>query len=141
MEKIVTTSVEQTKELGKRLAKSLKAGDVLCLYGNLGSGKTSFVQGLAKGLGIDKRIISPTFIIMRSHKAKNANFYHVDLYRISNSYDYAGLGLIELINSKESILAIEWAEKLGNFLPKKRIDLHFEYVDSNTRRIKINKYE
>lgn len=141
MENIITNSFRETQEIGEKFAKTLKNGDVLCLYGNLGSGKTSFVQGLAKGLGIEKRIISPTFIIIRSYILKNSNFYHVDLYRISGSNDLISLGLPELIDSKENILAIEWAEKLEDLLPHNRIDLHFEQVSDNTRKISIERHE
>lgn len=140
MKKIVTNSFKETQEIGQRFAKTLNNGDVLCLYGNLGSGKTSFVQGVARGLGIDKRIISPTFIIIRSYILKKFSFYHVDLYRTSGSNDLISLGLPELIDSKENILAIEWAEKLEEFLPRNRIDLRFEQIGDNTRRIFINRH-
>ena len=109
MDKIVTQTVEQTKELGKELAKTLKKGDIICLYGNLGSGKTSFAQGLAEGLGIERRIISPTFIIIRSYKTKNVKFYHIDLYRTSTKNDLISLGIDQLLKSSDAILTIEWA--------------------------------
>lgn len=141
MKKIITNSFRETQEIGQKFAKTLNNGNVLCLYGNLGSGKTSFVQGLARGLGIDKRIISPTFIIIRSYILKKSNFYHVDLYRISGSNDLISLGLPELIDSKENILAIEWAEKLEEFLPRNRIDLRFEQIGDNTRKISIGRHE
>src|SRR3989344_70079 len=94
----ITNSFEETQNIAEEFAHTLKGGEVLCLYGDLGYGKTTFIQGLAKGLGLKGRIISPTFIIMRSYeiklKTKNEkrkttvqnvkNFYHVDLYRISN---------------------------------------------------------
>ncbi|OGH11670.1 MAG: tRNA (adenosine(37)-N6)-threonylcarbamoyltransferase complex ATPase subunit type 1 TsaE [Candidatus Levybacteria bacterium RIFCSPLOWO2_01_FULL_36_13] len=141
METIITNSVKQTQEIGTKLARKLRKGDIVCLYGNLGSGKTSFVQGLAKGLGISKRIISPTFIIMRSYEIKNYNFYHIDLYRIYGKDDLIPLGITELIKSRENILAIEWAEKLNEVLPQKRIDLHFKQVDENTRSILMERHE
>lgn len=136
-----TTSLKQTQEIALNFAKSLKTGDIVCLYGNLGSGKTSFVQGLAKGLGIIKRIISPTFIIVRNYKINNLNFYHIDLYRIDSKKDLLSLGIDEILKNNNNIVAIEWAEKLGDLIPKKRTDLNFSYVDENIRKIKIKSYD
>ncbi|PJC54403.1 MAG: tRNA (adenosine(37)-N6)-threonylcarbamoyltransferase complex ATPase subunit type 1 TsaE, partial [Candidatus Levybacteria bacterium CG_4_9_14_0_2_um_filter_35_21] len=115
---------------------------------------TTFVQGFAKGLKIKKRLISPTFIILRTYKirlkTKNLklktsvqevkNFYHVDLYRIQNGEDIREIGLDEIIENGNDIVAIEWAEKLGYLLPKKRIDIYFKSQD-DTREITINKNE
>lgn len=137
----LTKTTGQTKNLAQNLAKTLKGGDFLALYGNLGSGKTTFVQGLAEGLGIKRRIISPTFIIVRRYKKDKENFYHIDLYRTETTNDLLGLGIEEIINDKNNIIAIEWAEKMSNLLPKKRIELDFKYLDENTREIKIRKYE
>lgn len=165
MGKVYTTaSIEETQQLAKDFAKNLKGGDILGLYGDLGAGKTTFVQGIAEGLGIDKRIISPTFVIVKQYKIKNRNvilasaaspesngdpgqarmtenfpsiFYHIDLYRIQDQNDIKGLGIEEIINDRNNIVAIEWAEKLGDLLPKKRIDIYFEYISENKRMIKI----
>src|SRR3989337_2657138 len=97
MRHVITESFEATQKLGKEFAQSLKKGAVIALHGDLGSGKTTFVQGFAKGLGIEKNIISPTFIIMRTYNVGIKNFYHVDLYRIESEKDVEGLGLPELI--------------------------------------------
>lgn len=123
--KIATKSPEETKEFAIDFAKSLKAGDIICLYGDLGAGKTTFVQGLAKGLGIDKRIISPTFTIIREYPIENSKFYHIDLYRLK---DVINLGLEEVLSSRQNILAIEWPEIAENILPKNRIQIMFKYA-------------
>ena len=136
-----TKNFEQTKLLGKKLAKRLKPGDILAFYGNLGSGKTTFIQGLALGLNIKRRIISPTFIIVRHYKLEKGNFYHIDLYRTQNVNDLLSVGLGEIISNNENIVTIEWAEKLDKLLPKKRYDLKFSYIDEFTRSITINKHE
>lgn len=134
MKSKISNSSLKTKQIGEEFAKSLKGGSVVALYGNLGSGKTTFTQGLAKGLGIKKRIISPTFIIVRDYKASDSrNFYHVDLYRVGNNMQ--GLGLEEILEDKNSIVVIEWAEKLGSKLPKERIDIYFETIDRDERQI------
>lgn len=145
-ELLVTNSTDETQQLGFDFAKQLQGGEVLALYGELGSGKTTFTQGLAKGLGITGRIISPTFIIMRTYEIKNTshhaalrNFFHVDLYRIENKHDIEGLGLMELLGKKENIVVIEWPEKLGTLLPKNAIQLHFSYENDERRKLVIKK--
>ena len=148
---LITHNFEETRQLGFDFAKKLKGGEVVALHGDLGSGKTTFVQGLALGLGITKKIISPTFIIMRTyvipaeagiqkidsrlHGNDRQNFYHVDLYRIEGEKDVEGLGLLELMGDAQNIVVIEWPEKIENLLPEKRTDIFFEYVADDTRRI------
>ena len=138
----ITDNFEQTQELGFTFSKNLKGGEVLSLYGDLGSGKTTFMQGLAKGLGVNKNIISPTFIIMRTYKVESRNLgirnlYHVDLYRIEGEEDVQGLGLLELTGNSENIVAIEWPDKIENILPEKRINIYFEYLGNDRRKIRI----
>lgn len=140
--KVITNSFSETQQLGESFAQKLKGGEVIALHGDLGSGKTTFVQGLAKGLGIAQRIISPTFIIMRTYRvgeafvAKGINhFYHVDLYRIENEQDISGLGLLELMNNPENVVVIEWPEKMENLLPDDRIDFIFRYLGDDQREI------
>jgi tRNA threonylcarbamoyladenosine biosynthesis protein TsaE len=139
---IITSSFEETQKSGFDFAKKVEAVSVLALHGDLGSGKTTFIQGLAKGLGINKKIISPTFIIMRTYELPvisryKRHFYHLDLYRINNEKDVKELGLMELINDTSNLLAIEWPEKIFKILPEKRLDLHFEYIGENKRKIRI----
>ena len=138
----ITNSPNQTQKLGEEFAYRLKGGEIIGLIGELGSGKTTFVQGLAKGLGVKKRIISPTFVLIRSYKGKtregkSLNLYHVDLYRIRDINDARGLGLEEIWSNPKNIVVIEWAEKIEKILPKKAIKIYFEYLGENRRRIKI----
>lgn len=139
MKKIVTTnSFEQTQQLGRDFAKNADELQVITLRGDLGSGKTTFVQGLAEGLGISQKIISPTFIIMRTYELKEKRkkfFYHVDLYRIESEKDIEGLGLLEIIKDPDTIVAIEWPEKIENLLPEKRSDILFNYIDGDDRKV------
>ncbi len=150
----ITNNSEETQNLGKEFASKLKGGEIIALYGNLGSGKTTFVQGLAMGLEIKRRIISPTFIIIRSYeiklKAQKAKvktttqnskfFYHIDLYRVETPDDIKGLGMDEIIGNSNNIIVVEWAEKMKDFLPKKRIDIYFEYLDENKRKITMRHF-
>lgn len=134
----ITNNSKETQGLGQDFGKVLEKGDIVCLYGELGSGKTTFVQGLAGGLGIKEKIISPTFIIIRSYPSKN--FYHVDLYRIENR-EIQGLGLEEILNDSSDIVVIEWAEKLGNLMPARRIDVKFSYEKEDIRKITFDHHE
>ncbi len=145
MQEVITTNFKQTQQLGFTFAKTLKGGEVLALYGDLGSGKTTFMQGLAKGLGITGNIISPTFIIMRTYNVGNRdeglgirNLYHLDLYRIENGEQAVDLGLKDLMGNRENVIAIEWPDKIENILPEKRIDLIFEYLEDDRRKIRID---
>lgn len=142
MKSITTHSFEETQKLGEDFAANLKTGDVILLYGNLGAGKTTFMQGLAKGLGIKNRIISPTFIIVRSYDL-NSNLkklYHIDLYRCESQNDLESIGLSEIISEKQAIVAIEWPEKMGSALPKEYWELQFTYIDDDTRRIDYQRH-
>jgi len=150
---IITQSAEETAKLGEELADSLefralslelregekRKATVICLYGELGSGKTTFAQGFAKGLGIPSRLLSPTFIIVRRYEVpQTENFlYHLDLYRVSGGQDLAGLGVAEILADSGSYVLIEWAEKLTKNLPEKRIDIWFTVRENGKHHIKI----
>jgi len=144
---IITQSALETQKLGEKIGRNLISqkikSKIFCLYGDLGSGKTTFIQGVAKGLGIKKRVISPTFMFIRmyqqEHRTKciEQRFYHIDLYRINKVEEAKGLGLQEIFEDKEAIVAIEWVERIKEILPKKRIDIYFDYVSENQRKINI----
>lgn len=143
---ITTKSAEETANLGKELGTKLITNHpeprTICLYGELGSGKTTFVQGFAKGLGITTRLLSPTFIIVRRYQLSHgfSFLYHLDLYRLSSEKELEGLGITEILSDPSSIVLIEWAEKLVDVLPEKRLDIHFNVLDIGDHRIVINKY-
>lgn len=137
----LTKSAKETKDLGKSYAKKIKSGDFLAFYGNLGGGKTTFIQGLAEGLNITRRIISPTFIIVRHYNLEKGSFYHIDLYRTQTKHDLLSVGLDEIIDNNENIVAVEWSDKLGDLKPEKRTEFHFEYLNEKERKIQIKKYE
>ena len=141
---VKTNSPKETQKVAQKLARDLIPGDVVALYGNLGAGKTVFVQGLAKGLNIKRNITSPTFVFMRSyafvHKRIPGTFYHLDLYRGQDKSDFSSLGLDEIF-SPDTIVVLEWAEKIKNSLPKKRIDVVIENVNEKVRKIKIKRHK
>ena len=131
---IITKSAQQTQKLGEKIGRDLKPPVIIALYGELGSGKTTFIQGLAKGLGIKKRITSPTFVFVKKY---HPNFYHIDLYRIEKFEETRGLGLEEIFSEPKAVVAIEWAEKIKEILPKNRIDIWFNYLNQNKRKIEV----
>ena len=135
-----TNSPKETKKLAEKFAKDLKLGDIIALYGDLGAGKTVFIQGIAQGLNIKKKITSPTFVFIKSYpikiKSKNLIFNHLDLYRSTNDKDSESLGLEEIF-TEDSITVIEWADKIKERLPEKRIDVYIKATESNARRITI----
>lgn len=132
---IITNSAEETQKVGREFSARLKPGDVVGLVGELGSGKTTFIQGVAAGLGIKGRVNSPTFIIMREY----GNFCHVDLYRLEEDLkaEMDNLGLFDKISGGTSIVLIEWAERIRNLLPKKTKWVSFKDLGENRRRIKL----
>lgn len=136
MKQYLTNSGSETKDLAKKLAKQLTG--VITLSGELGAGKTTFVQGFAKGLGIKDKIISPTFVLIRQHKIPNSpkTLFHIDLYRIDN---ISPLGLEELWLNKDNIILIEWAEKIKKFLPKNATKILIKKQDVNEHSSSTNK--
>lgn len=146
-ETFIVKSARQTQKLGKNLAEKILnvsergASVVLALRGDLGSGKTTFLQGFAKGLGIKEKILSPTFVIMKRFQISNSkfrNFYHFDCYRLKGSKDISELGFSEIIKNPENILAIEWPEKIKKILPENIIFINFKFIDKNTRQLTIS---
>lgn len=142
----ITKSTRETKELGKKLGSSLKGGEVIALSGDLGAGKTTFVQGLAKGLGISARITSPTFILMRVHGVPQSpngikELYHVDLYRLEEDIEseVEKLGLTDFWGKQENVVVVEWAEKASKIFPRNTINIDFEMLQEGTRKITITK--
>ncbi len=127
METKLTKSKEETKEYARDLAKALRPPQIISLYGRLGSGKTTFIQGLALGLDIKKRVLSPTFVFIRQYKLEGGSmFYHVDLYRLDSEKEAAFIGIADILTEKNAIVAIEWPEKIESLLPNKLIKIKFE---------------
>ena len=135
----ITKSTQETKDLGKALAAGLTGGEIFALSGELGSGKTTFVQGFAEGLGVSGRIISPTFILMRKYGVGETDFYHIDLYRLEGNIEaeVINLGLNDIWQKPESIVVIEWAEKIEKMIPKDARWIKFVNLGGDKRRITV----
>ena len=142
LKKYLTKSPGQTKKLGQSLAKTLLRNRfrgkaiVLGVRGGLGGGKTTFLQGFAKGLGIGSRILSPTFIIVR----RTGHFYHIDCYRIQKPQELLSLGFKEIVSVPQNVIVMEWADRVRKIMPKSTIWIDFKFISKNERKITINNY-
>lgn len=129
---IATSSLDETRRLGERLGRLLKDGDIICLHGELGAGKTSFTQGIAKGMDVAKAFItSPTFVLVNEYKGA-VPLYHIDLYRLNNIDEIEGIGLTEYLKGK-GVTVIEWAEKADGLLPEENLSVHLENSGGDKR--------
>ena len=146
--KYYTASPRETKKVAADMARFFTAvrekharALVVGLTGELGAGKTTFIQGFARGLGITEKVVSPTFIIMKNFRAPNKRsftyFTHIDCYRLSGPRDLAGLGLKNLIANSNVVVIIEWAEKIKRLLPPDTIWIHLEAPSPKKRKITI----
>ena len=126
-------SAEQTQSLGEQFASGLKKGSVVLLKGEMGAGKTVFVKGVAKALGITERITSPTYAYMNDY---DGILYHYDCYRLSSGEDAEGLGLTDYFYA-DGICVIEWSENIKDVLPKNCIEVKIEKIGENRRRIEF----
>jgi len=121
MTKYITKSEQDTYEIAARIAKKLKGGEIIALAGDLGAGKTTFVQGLAKAFNIKKQVTSPTFVLMKvypiSHKPLAiSQLVHVDCYRLDQAQELFYLGVEEYLNNSNTIVVVEWADKIRKYL-------------------------
>lgn len=160
----LTNGPGQTKKVGEVLAKEIlktklfSKALIIGLEGDLGGGKTTFLQGFAKGLGIKEKILSPTFVILKKFKiqkpnlakrgemgdeaksqrsSKFKNFYHIDCYRIKKPREILNLGFKEIVSNPKNIITVEWANRIRQILPKNVIILKFQFIDNTTRKITI----
>ncbi|HRY82557.1 MAG TPA: tRNA (adenosine(37)-N6)-threonylcarbamoyltransferase complex ATPase subunit type 1 TsaE [Candidatus Moranbacteria bacterium] len=163
MQKItyITENSKQTQKLGETLAKELKGGEIICLVGELGGGKTTFTQGFLKGLKVKGPYTSPTFLVIKNYKKEISisksqipnksqnpksktlptgrqvqNIYHIDTYRI-NAQDIINLGWEEMVADKKNIIIIEWADRIKKIIPKNSLWIEFSWVDEKKRKITL----
>ena len=136
MIRITTRSPEETRALGESLGSTLDAPITFILSGDLGSGKTVFVQGLAKGLGIpgETEVTSPSFALIHEHPGGRLPLFHVDLYRLDRLIDLEDLGLEEILDGR-AVVAVEWGEKLPASYLNDHVTLRFEIVSDTERQI------
>lgn len=130
-------SAEETRKIASKIVNEIPEGGILCLYGQLGAGKTTFAKGLASNLGMSEMLIkSPTYTYVREHDIKGKKIFHCDLYRLEGLHQYANEIIKELLDYRPRLIVIEWAEHLGNYLPKHRTDVHMK-IKNGEREIHI----
>lgn len=132
---VVSQSPEETQALARRLAARLGPGDVVACYGELGSGKTCFIQGLAEGLGVEGPVTSPTFILIGEYQGR-LPVYHIDLYRLDSFEEILALGVEECLYGR-GVTLIEWAEKLEPLLPPHAIRVRLQGLGEEPREIRL----
>jgi tRNA threonylcarbamoyladenosine biosynthesis protein TsaE len=150
VEKFLTKSPRETGKLAKILAKEVikskkvypernRGALIFGLVGELGAGKTTFIQGFASGAGVKRRLTSPSFVLMKKYRALSAHkdLYHIDCYRIKNPKDILALDFKEIISIPKNIVLIEWAEKIRKILPKGAIWIRFKILGEKKREIKL----
>jgi tRNA threonylcarbamoyladenosine biosynthesis protein TsaE len=137
--KTISSSIEETVGLGERFAKKLKKGDCVALIGDLGSGKTVFTKGIARGLGVRnaRYVNSPTFVIIKEYKGR-IPLYHFDLYRLDHHTSFDGMNYEEYFYG-DGVTVIEWADKAKELLPKKHWEVGLKFSGESKRKIEIKR--
>ncbi len=132
----VSHSAGQTRRLGVRLGRLLQPGDVLLLVGEFGAGKTTFIQGVAEGVGVQGPVVSPSFVLVAEYRLQDrpgVPFYHIDLYRVESVEEALGLGLEEYLYD-EGICAVEWADRIPEAMPEESLTIELAFL-SETKRV------
>ncbi|ACA60507.1 tRNA (adenosine(37)-N6)-threonylcarbamoyltransferase complex ATPase subunit type 1 TsaE [Candidatus Desulforudis audaxviator] len=130
---LTTDAVEKTRQVGEELGRLLEPGDLICIYGPLGAGKTALAQGVARGLGVTEAVVSPTFILIREYRGR-VPFYHFDAYRLHGPADLNLLGAEEYL-AGDGVVLVEWADRVDPALPAERLDIVLDYGGENKRRL------
>ncbi len=160
----ITHSDEKTKDFGKKIAPSLRGGDVICLYGELGAGKTTLVKGIAEGLGITEEITSPTFTLMNVYGIKTTDhslqttanpshsavvrspstvvrLVHIDTYRLKNEQELIGIGVEDYLGQPDTVTIVEWPEKIEGLLKGKRVTkIKLKHREKDERSIRVENF-
>jgi tRNA threonylcarbamoyladenosine biosynthesis protein TsaE len=131
-------SVEQTEAIAAELARTLRGGECVALYGDLGAGKTQFVRGMVRGLGGNPHTVSsPTFVLLNVYDSGRLTVFHLDAYRVHGPDDFESIGFTELLD-QGGVVVVEWAERVQALLPPSRIDVRITATDRESREILIN---
>lgn len=137
---MILNSEKETYSFAKKFAQQLKGGEVLCLIGDLGAGKTAFTKGLAAGLGIKQIITSPTFVLMKNYSAKKQklSLAHIDAYRLTDGEQLTAIGALDYISNPDWVTVIEWADRVRDIWPKKAVKIEFKILKGDKREIKVS---
>jgi tRNA threonylcarbamoyladenosine biosynthesis protein TsaE len=132
---VATETAEETEATAARLAALLRAGDLLCLSGDLGAGKTTFTRGLARGLGSPALVSSPTFTLIHEYGGGRLPVYHADAYRLTGGADAVFTGLEEYLDRGDGVLVVEWWERIADILPAERLEIELTETGDEGRQI------
>jgi tRNA threonylcarbamoyladenosine biosynthesis protein TsaE len=133
--RVRTTSADDTTALGERLGRATERGDLICVWGQLGAGKTQLAKGIARGLGIHDTVNSPTFILMNEYQGR-LPLFHVDLYRLADAADALAGGVID-DRQIDGVTVVEWPERMGDVLPAGRLDVRIDGSGDEAREIEV----
>jgi tRNA threonylcarbamoyladenosine biosynthesis protein TsaE len=140
---VLTKTPQETQTIAANMAAQIISGEptdhapVIALEGELGAGKTTFVQGFTKSLGVGEAVKSPTFLLMKEYKLPERSLFHIDCYRVRDAQELIPLEIMDILNNPKNIVLIEWSERIAEILPSDRITVHLDHVDEHTRRITI----
>lgn len=134
-----SSSEKETEKIAQKFSKQIKDKDIICFFGDVGTGKTVFSRGLCRGLGYKSYVNSPSYIVMNIYKTDTLSIYHYDLYRISSTEELTEIGYYEFLGQENSVTIIEWAEMLKDEIPANRIDITLTALDENKRKIEIKR--
>ena len=138
--KVLVNNIEGTKELANKIAGQFRGGEVICLIGNLGAGKTYFTKFLAETLGINgEEVLSPTFVYWRRHEGRRLILNHFDFYRVENikDFDMETIGLDDALNDDNAVTVIEWADRIQPYLPEERLEINIRRLENEKREFNI----
>lgn len=133
-----------TQEIAAKIARGVmeklpgSGAQVIALEGELGAGKTTFVQGFLKSLGVEERVKSPTFLLMKQYVVGNHQIYHLDCYRLASSQDLIPLEFGTILQDPQNIVLVEWPERIADILPEKRMTIHIDHVSETERKVTIS---
>lgn len=141
--RITTTGPDRTRDLGRRIARVLRPGDVVLLHGDLGAGKTTLSQGIATGLGVASTVQSPTFVLVHDHAGQTADgesiaLHHLDLYRLSGAAEVESIGYDDYLTPDDGISVVEWPERAGELLPDQFLLVEIRAGDGDERIIALS---
>ena len=136
-----TNSVDETIALGNKIGATLKGGQTVLLWGDLGAGKTHFTKGIALALGVDEVVTSPTFAIHNVYYGTTLTLNHFDFYKIENVEEVENLGFDEIIGQKDAVSVMEWWQNVPQLVPSKRIEIEIAVTGENSRKIAVTNVE
>jgi tRNA threonylcarbamoyladenosine biosynthesis protein TsaE len=133
-----SNSVEETEKIAAELARTLRGGECIALYGDLGAGKTQFVRGLVNALsGKPRQVSSPTFVLLNVYDGGRLKVFHLDAYRVHGAEDFEAIGFGELLEQENAVVVVEWAQRVEKLLPEARINVRIKSTGEDSREIEI----